>query len=301
MINVSRVTKTYDHRRVLDAVSLSAQDGVVTGVVGPLGAGASTLLRIAVGAVRPDAGAVTFDGVPLAEAADPPRTMGAFLGAAQVPERLTPRSFLKYVRALVGAPRARVGELLDLADLTHVPDQLVKDLSPSQRQRLGIAATTAGHPHHLVLDEPLAGLEPGDVGWVQALLREHADRGGAVLLSSSHLDAIAPLVGHVVELDRGRVLREGNVATFLAPGSPRTYVESDDDTAPDLLEAQGWLVERSGDGWVVDGAGADQVGGVLFTHGSGATQLRELGRAGDGGRLHPADAVRAVRAAARKK
>ncbi|MFC6153082.1 ATP-binding cassette domain-containing protein [Nocardioides yefusunii] len=296
------MTKTYEHRRILDRVSTSARDGAVTGIVGPLGAGASTLLRIVAGVVRPDEGAVTFDGTTLPDAADPPRTVGSFLGSEQIPDRLTPRSFLKYVRALAGAPRSRVGELLDLADLTHVPDQLVKDLSTSQRQRLGIAAATVGHPHHLVLDEPLAGLQPGDVGWVQGLLREHADRGGAVLLSSSHLDAVAPLVDQVVEMDRGRVVREGAIATFLAPGTPRTYVETDDlETARTLLVAQSWLVERHGDGLVVDGATPEQVGAVLFADGPGATQVRALGRAGDGGRLHPADAVRAVRAAARRQ
>lgn len=302
VITVSRVTRRFESRRVLDAVTLSAADGQVTGVVGPLGAGASTLLRVVVGLVRADFGTVHFDGSPLLGHPAPASVLGAFLGSEFVPERLTPRSYLAHVRSLAGAHRGRVGELLDLANLTHVPDQLVKDLSIAERQRLGIAATTVAHPQHLVLDEPLAGLEPGDVAWVRDLLRAHADAGGSVLLSSNHLDALAPLTDRLVEIDRGAVVREGTTASFLAPGTRRTYVESDDlSGALAAMTEQGWVVEPLGGGLVVLGSSPEEVGHLLFTTGPGATQVRELDRSGDRGTVHPADAVRAVRAARRNR
>ena len=112
----------------------------------------------------------------------------------------------------LGMPRSRVDEVLDLVGLTGARGgRNVGGYSLGMRQRLGIGHALLGQPRVLVLDEPANGLDPQGIQWMRGLLRDLADSGCAVLLSSHLLHEVERVADHIVMIGRGRVLTQGTV------------------------------------------------------------------------------------------
>ena len=110
-------------------------------------------------------------------------------------------------------------ELLDLVGLADAADRRVGGYSLGMRQRLGIAQTLVGDPQVLILDEPANGLDPEGIAWMRGLLRDFADRGGTVLLSSHLLHEVQATVDHLVVISQGAVVASGPMAELLASSS----------------------------------------------------------------------------------
>lgn len=279
MINVSHVSKSYGERRALDDVTFSAADGAVTGFVGPNGAGKSTLLRIAAQLTRPTAGSVLVDGQDFAGAKRPGSTLGVFLSAEWIPAHLTALSFLTYLCDVQGVSRRRVDEVLELVDLLDDRQKIVRAFSLGMRQRLGIAAAVVSSPQNLILDEPINGLDPDGIQWLRAFVKSVALDGGAVLLSSHHMNELALVADDVVLLDGGRVVRSGPIAAFVSEDDQRTYVEVDDlEAALQILRSRGYDCEPLGRGAVVHATEPQEIGRLLFRAGAGVSHLRRLER-----------------------
>jgi ABC-2 type transport system ATP-binding protein len=118
------------------------------------------------------------------------------------------RSGRNHLRALALAteiPDSRVQELLELVELDAPADRSVRTYSLGMRQRLGLAAALLGDPELLLLDEPANGLDPAGVHWLRGFLRQFADHGGTVLVSSHVLAEVAQTVDAVVIINRGRL------------------------------------------------------------------------------------------------
>lgn len=279
MIEVTRVSKSYNGSRALDDVSFSAADGLVTGFVGPNGAGKSTLLRVVAKLTVPDAGQARVDGEDFARASVPGNLLGVFLSAEYIPTTMTARSFLSYVSDVQGLERERADEMISAVGLSAARERPVRTFSLGMRQRLGIGAALLGRPRNLILDEPINGLDPEGIFWLRSCVQDVARRGGSVLLSSHHMQELAQVADEVVMLDRGRVVRSGAIASFVADDVLRTYVEATDlDAAVRLLSARGYITEPHMRGAVVHDAAPEEVGRLLFREGDGATELRLLER-----------------------
>jgi ABC-2 type transport system ATP-binding protein len=212
MIEFRNVSKIYGKVKALDDVTFTVGAGSVTGFLGPNGAGKSTALRILVGLARPSSGSATVLGVPYAEMACPGLRVGTLLDAgAQHPGR-TGREVLTLGAMTLGLPRTRVGEVLDLVGLTERESRrTIGGYSLGMRQRLGIAHALLGAPEVLVLDEPANGLDPQGIHWMRRLLRDLAEAGCAVLLSSHLLHEVEQAADRIVMIGRGRVLAQGTV------------------------------------------------------------------------------------------
>ncbi|MEV4455132.1 ATP-binding cassette domain-containing protein [Microbispora sp. NPDC049633] len=212
MIEFNHVSKIYGKVKALDDVTFTVGAGSVTGFLGPNGAGKSTALRILVGLARPSSGSAAVLGRPYAEMACPGLRVGTLLDAgAQHPGR-TGREVLTLGAMTLGLPRARVGEVLDLVGLTERESRrAVGGYSLGMRQRLGIAHALLGAPEVLVLDEPANGLDPQGIHWMRRLLRDLADAGCSVLLSSHLLHEVEQVADRIVMIGRGRVLAQGTV------------------------------------------------------------------------------------------
>jgi ABC-2 type transport system ATP-binding protein len=120
---------------------------------------------------------------------------------------------------MAGVPTERVEELLARVGLADAADRRVARYSLGMKQRLGIAQTLVGDPQVLILDEPANGLDPEGIAWMRRLLRDFADRGGTVLLSSHLLHEVQATVDHLVVISQGSVVASGPLSELLASSS----------------------------------------------------------------------------------
>jgi ABC-2 type transport system ATP-binding protein len=219
MITATALTKRYGNASVVRDVSLHCEPGTITGFLGPNGAGKSTTLRMIVGLARPDHGTSTISGRPFVELPNPTRVVGTLLDPSAMHSGRTGRATLTIAARMAGVPTDRVAQLLDLVGLTDAADRRVGDYSLGMRQRLGIAQTLIGEPEVLILDEPANGLDPEGIAWMRGLLRDFADRGGTVLLSSHLLHEVQATVDHLVVICQGAVVASGPLNELLASSS----------------------------------------------------------------------------------
>jgi ABC-2 type transport system ATP-binding protein len=219
MITATNLTKSYDNAPVVRDVSLHCEPGTITGFLGPNGAGKSTTLRMIVGLARPDHGTSAIGGRPFVELPNPTRVVGTLLDPSAMHAGRTGHATLAIAAQMAGVPTGRVDELLDLVGLADAAGRRVGGYSLGMRQRLGIAQTLVGEPAVLILDEPANGLDPEGIAWMRGLLRDFADRGGTVLLSSHLLHEVQATVDHLVVISQGAVVASGPMAELLASSS----------------------------------------------------------------------------------
>jgi ABC-2 type transport system ATP-binding protein len=216
-IEVAGLTKVYGRQQVVTDVSFTVRPGSVTGFLGPNGAGKSTTLRILVGLASPDTGRAAVFGAPYAALPNPGRRIGVLLDASAQHSGRTGREVLALSALVMGLPERRADEMLDRVGLSKAEGRRrTGTYSLGMRQRLGIAHALLGDPELLILDEPANGLDPAGIHWMRTLLRDFADRGGAVLLSSHLLREIEVIADHLVIIGGGRVLADGTREELVA-------------------------------------------------------------------------------------
>jgi ABC-2 type transport system ATP-binding protein len=280
MITVEELSKRYGAHQSVDRVSFQAQPGSVTGFLGPNGAGKSTTMRMMTGLTPPSAGRSTILGVPYPQLPNPGRYVGVLLDASAQHTGRTGREILRLGATLMGMPRSRVDEMLDVVGLSGTEgDRRVGNYSLGMRQRLGIAHALLGDPQVLVLDEPANGLDPAGIHWMRGLLRGFADRGGTVLLSSHLLHEIEVVADHLVVIGRGAIVADGSKADLLTGAG--TLVRGLDPAAlAKCLDAAGHTFRTTDDGAYVVTAGAEQIATAAARYGVVVTELRGADGAG---------------------
>jgi len=239
MIKVESLTKAYGGFTAVDDVSFTAEPGRVTGFLGPNGAGKSTTMRIIVGLTPASSGTAQVCGRRFADLPNPGLEVGVLLDASAQHAGRTGREILVLSQRMMRLPGRRVDEMLEVVSLTpSEAGRRVRDYSLGMRQRLGIAAALLGEPEVLILDEPANGLDPAGIRWMRDLLRDYADGGATVLLSSHLLHEIEVIADDLVVIGNGRVVAQGTKAELLA--SAGTLVRTPDvhDLA-DVLTAAG--------------------------------------------------------------
>ena len=280
MITVDHLSKSYRGVIAVDDVSFTARPGRVTGFLGPNGAGKSTTMRIMVGLTPATSGHVEVLGGRYADLPNPGLEIGVLLDASAQHAGRTGREILTLAALTMGLPTSRVDRMLDRVSLTgKEADRRVRDYSLGMRQRLGIATALVGDPGVLVLDEPANGLDPAGIRWMRDLLREYADGGGTVLLSSHLLHEIEVIADDLVVIGNGRIVAQGTKQELLSAAG--TVVASVDNVqlAGALTEA-GLTATVSGSGALHTDADASQVGRIALAAGVALTELRSADSAG---------------------
>ena len=222
------VSKSYGEKQALHDVSFTARAGAVTGFVGRNGAGKTTALRILLGLSNPDSGTASIGGVAVSEL--PPGTVGAALGPHVHPGR-TGRTHLRVLADALRLGDEEVDALLEDLDLTADAKKRAGKYSLGMNQRLALGGALLGAPPVLVLDEPVNGLDPDGVAWLRKRLRDCADAGGTVLLSSHLLSELELVADDIVLLDQ-RVLWAGPLVEVAAAGGLEALYQSVTATAP---------------------------------------------------------------------
>jgi ABC-2 type transport system ATP-binding protein len=280
MITVEHLTKRYGNHPAVDDVSFACEPGTVTGFLGPNGAGKSTTMRMICGLTPPTAGASAISGVPYRRLGNPGRHVGVLLDASAQHAGRTGREVLTLAALTMGVDTGEVPRIMDRVGLNKAAaKRRVRAYSLGMRQRLGLALALLGDPAVLILDEPANGLDPEGIFWMRGLLREFADRGGTVLLSSHLLREVEAVADHLVVIGAGRIVAQGDKAELLA--SSGTLVRALDPAALDLvLKRAGLPGTKSTDGGVVVQAGAESIGRAAADAGLVLLELRPAGSGG---------------------
>ena len=280
MITIESLTKTYGSSTAVDNVSFQARPGRVTGFLGPNGAGKSTTMRILVGLTPATSGTATIFGRAYADLPNPGREVGPLLDASAQHAGRTGRETLTIAQRLMGLPYQRVEEMLDLVSLTpQEASRRVRDYSLGMRQRLGLATALLGEPEVLILDEPANGLDPSGIRWMRGLLRDYADHGGTVLLSSHLLREIEVVADDLVLIGHGRIVAQGTKSDLLRSAGSLART-SERELVAAALTTSGVSFSPVGVDGLLAHAEAEQVGKVVFAAGVPVIELRPADSAG---------------------
>jgi ABC-2 type transport system ATP-binding protein len=276
VIALDGLTKRYRSRVAVDDLTVTIEPGRVTGFLGPNGSGKTTTMRCILGLTRPTSGTATVLGRPYRELARPMRRVGALIDPrARHPGR-TAYAHLLALAQSNALPPQRVDDVIEMVGLEAVAHDRVGGFSLGMGQRLGIAAALLGDPDVLLFDEPVNGLDPEGIRWMRELLRDLADEGRTVLVSSHLMSEMEDTADHLVVLGRGRLLADVPMEEMLgAHAAVRVRSPQAPLLAAALQRAGGNVELQIDDSLRVDGLDVAQVGDVAFATG---VRVHELAR-----------------------
>ncbi|ANC29608.1 ABC transporter ATP-binding protein [Isoptericola dokdonensis] len=225
------LTKRFRSGQVgVDGIDLLVPRGAVYGFLGPNGSGKTTTIRMLLGLVSPTAGSVELLGAPMPRGgADVLPRVGALVEGPAFHPYLSGAANLVRLDAVdatadPGTRERRVGAALERVGLTAAAAKRYRQYSLGMKQRLGLAAALLRPRDLLLLDEPTNGLDPQGTREVRALVRELADAGATVLVSSHLLSEIEQVCTHVGIMSRGRLLAQGTRTGIADEGTTEVRV-----------------------------------------------------------------------------
>ena len=208
--------KSFKKRPVLRAVSVGVQRGEAVGLLGPNGAGKTTCFYIITGLVRPDVGTIALDGEDITEL---PMYRRARLGIGYLPQEASIfrglsveqniRAVLEVAEPVPETRETMLDALLAEFSITHLRRAPAMALSGGERRRVEIARALATRPNFILLDEPLAGIDPIAVNDIRDLVAHLKDRGIGVLITDHNVRETLEIVDRAYILHQGQVLMEG--------------------------------------------------------------------------------------------
>ena len=212
----SAVGKTYKKRPVVRNVTVQVRRGEAVGLLGPNGAGKTTTFYMIVGLVRPDSGSITLDGQDITGL---PMYRRARLGIGYLPQEASvyrglsvERNILASLEVVEPDPdrrRQMLDELLQEFGITHLRRTPALALSGGERRRVEIARALASQPNYILLDEPLAGIDPIAVGEIRDLVSHLKDRGIGVLITDHNVRETLEIIDRAYIMHDGQLLMEG--------------------------------------------------------------------------------------------
>ena len=247
-VQAMNLSKTYGDVRAVDDLSFTLEPGVVTGFLGPNGSGKSTTMRLMLG-LDSGGGLTHWEGLRLADVPVPAEVVGAHLDAKTFHPGRTARNHLRMLAAASGTSNTRVDEVLELMGLRGVANKRPKGFSLGMAQRLGLAGAVLANPKVLLLDEPANGLDPQSIQWLRDFLRNYADQGRVVFVSSHLLNEMQLMADHVIVIAKGQLIADESMPSFVARSTRNdVFVRSPDiETLNLALTGQGISAVREGD------------------------------------------------------
>lgn len=213
------LAKKYGRVRSVRKLTASIAEGKITGLLGPNGAGKSTSLRCLLGLAKPTSGSAKVLGVHYRELSNPLTQIGAVLDSRGFHGGLTGKQNLMVMAAAAKIPDTRVDEVLKLVDLEGAANKKAKGYSLGMKQRLSLAGALLGNPKVLILDEPANGLDPIGIAWLRGFLRQLADEGKTILVSSHQLAEMESTVDDVIILNHGMLMAQGSMEEIIGEGT----------------------------------------------------------------------------------
>jgi len=216
LVQTNNLTKQYGEKIAVDNISFQVNGGEIFGFLGPNGAGKTTTIKMIVGLLKPTSGTVKVNDYDVQS-----QPLQAKASSGYVPDepnlypKLTGRELLRFVGDLYGIPRDQVDrrsdELLKLFDLFHAVDDTIDSYSHGMQQKTALAAALVHDPKVLILDEPTVGLDPKSARLIKDILRQMADRGAAIFLSTHILEIAERMCDRIGIINQGQIIAAGTM------------------------------------------------------------------------------------------
>ncbi len=229
-IQVKDLQKSYKHLNVLQGVDFTVHQGSVFALLGSNGAGKTTVIKILTTLLKQDGGTAIVNGFDVTAKPYQVRQSLSLTGQfAAVDEMLTGRENLIMIARLrhINQPRQVADELLKRFGLADAANRRVSTYSGGMRRKLDLAMSLVGKPEIIFLDEPTTGLDPEARLEVWKVVKELADGGRTVFLTTQYLDEAEPLADYIAILHQGKIIASGTLAELrkLFPPAQVEYVE----------------------------------------------------------------------------
>ncbi|GAP08352.1 MAG TPA: ABC transporter ATP-binding protein [Anaerolinea thermolimosa] len=230
LIETEHLIKRYGEKTAVDDVSFSVSGGEIFGFLGPNGAGKTTTIKILVGLLQPTSGVVKVAGYDVLR-----QPLQAKAACGYVPDepnlypKLTPRELLRFVGDLYGLESSlvtrRSEELLRLFGLSEAANDTIDSYSHGMKQKTSLAAALVHDPRVLILDEPTVGLDPRSARLIKDILRQMADRGAAVMLSTHILEIAQAMCDRIGIINQGKLIAVGTMEELRQLGKGESSLE----------------------------------------------------------------------------
>jgi ABC-2 type transport system ATP-binding protein len=265
MIKATHLSKRFRKKLAVDNVSFEVETGKVTGFLGPNGAGKSTTMRLMLGLDNGE-GHTTYDSKRLHDYDRPSKVVGILLEAKAFHPTRTAYNHLKVLATAGNVPLKRVDEVLDVVGLKEVAKKKPGKFSLGMSQRLGIAAAILGNPKYLLLDEPANGLDPEGIVWLREFLKNYADDGNAVFVSSHLLSEMSQMADNVIVIGKGKLIANTSIKQLISNSThTNVFIRSSAlSKLKRIFEEKKFNFEATDGGFEVSGAKTDDIGKLAF-------------------------------------
>jgi len=223
LIETRNLVKKYGDKLAVNNVSLEVSAGEVFGFLGPNGAGKTTTIKMIVGLLQPTSGTVKVAGFDVqAQPLQAKAASGYVPDTPNLYAKLSGRELLRFVGDLYDLDRPQMAqrseELLRVLDLAEAADNTIDSYSHGMQQKASLAAALMHDPRVLVLDEPTVGLDPKSARLIKDLLRQMAERGSAVFLSTHILEIAERMCDRIGIINKGELVAVGSMAELRSLG-----------------------------------------------------------------------------------
>lgn len=213
MIKTDGITKCFTGKQVLSDISLDIGPGKIFGLLGPSGAGKTTLIRIITGQLAPDGGNASILGKKVSELTDSDkRQIGIMMDGHGVYDRLSCTENLKIFADIYRIPYEKIGKTLKEVGLEDAAGKPAMKLSKGMRARLQLARVFMVSPKILFLDEPTSGLDPATMRYIHKLILERRDAGCTIFLTTHNMEEASVLCDEIALLNDGVIVDRGTPA-----------------------------------------------------------------------------------------
>jgi ABC-2 type transport system ATP-binding protein len=230
-VDIHGLTKRFD-RPVVEGLDLRVRTGEFYALLGANGAGKTTTLKMVVGLLMPDAGAISILGIDaLANPIAAKRIMAWISDEPMIYDKLTPLEYLGFVAGLwsidADIAEARALELLDWLDLGSHAHERCEGFSKGMRQKVALAGALVHDPRVIILDEPLTGLDAASARQVKAVLRERVANGDTVIMTTHILEVAERMADRIGIIAGGKLIAEGTLDELRGQAGTRSTTLED--------------------------------------------------------------------------
>jgi len=221
MITLDSVTKIFGTFTAVDNISYTIEDGDHFALLGPNGAGKTTIVRMLLDFIKPTCGKISINGVPVSDP-ESRKQVGYLAEQHLIPPYLSGFKYLMRHASLIGLSGKNavleVDRVLEMVAMKGEEKQKSVTYSKGMKQRIGIAAAILGHPKLLILDEPVAGLDPIGIREVRKILENLYDKGITVILNSHLLSEVEKTCKTAAIMHKGKILVRDSINSIVKDG-----------------------------------------------------------------------------------